>query len=203
MPDRDKTSYKATKRGVLPRSELLVLENAAVARGIQFIRARRIPVTPDYILALHKKAFGPIFDWAGKFRKVDVRYGGKDAPHFYEVPALIKQFCDDLEERCKHLPDKSDTDRFFKEIVSFLAWLQHRFVVIHPFDDYNGRTARLVTNALLLRLDLPPLEIAVAGEKERKVYIAAMRSADERDYSALEALLYAALQESLEANLKK
>jgi len=62
-------------------------------------------ITADIVLALHRKAFGPLFDWAGKFRTVDVRYGGKDAPHFYEVPALVKQFCDDLEERFKHLPE--------------------------------------------------------------------------------------------------
>lgn len=48
-------------------------------------------------------------------------------------------------------PEAEET--FLAEVISLLAWFQHRFVWIHPFNDYNGRVARLLTNLLLLNLD--------------------------------------------------
>lgn len=51
------------------------------------------------------------------------------------------------------------------------AWLHARLVEIHPFADGNGRTARLLMNALLLSADLPPLCIR---EEDRMAYYGAL-----------------------------
>jgi Fic family protein len=106
-----------------------------------------------------------------------------------------------LEERFKNLPDKRDIDLFFKELVSFLSWLQHQFVVIHPFNDYNGRIARLLTNMLLLRLELPLIEIKIEEIADRDRYIESMKNADNFDYTLLEGIIYDALREALERNI--
>lgn len=70
---------------------------------------------------------------------------------------------------------------------------------IHPFQDYNGRVARLLTNLVLLNVDLPPLEITAETEKDRNQYIEAMKAADKNNYDRLEDLIAKALKESLEA----
>jgi len=119
------------------------------------------------------------------------------------VPTLIKQFCDNLNERLKHIPSKTEVDNYLKEIISLTAWAQHRFVWIHPFNDYNGRTARLLTNLIFLKLGLPLLEIKVESKKDREHYIKAMKLADKNDYSLLEEIIFSALREALEKGLSE
>jgi len=55
------------------------------------------------------------------------------------------------------------------------AWLHHRFTLIHPFTDGNGRVARCLATLVLLKANWLPL---VIDRKDRESYIAALRSAD-------------------------
>lgn len=41
-----------------------------------------------------------------------------------------------------------------------------RFLIIHPFTDGNGRTARLLTNLILIALGYPPFWVSEGGEKD-------------------------------------
>ncbi len=67
-------------------------------------------------------------------------------------------------------------------ISSFLAELHHRFICIHPFDDGNGRTARLWINYALMRLGYPPIVIKAA---DKDSYISALQKADTENMDAL------------------
>lgn len=56
------------------------------------------------------------------------------------------------------------------------AFAAHRrLVAIHPFNDGNGRTARLLMNLLLLRAGYPPIAIRL---EDRVAYLSALQSAD-------------------------
>ena len=66
--------------------------------------------------------------------------------------------------------------------ASFLAQLHHRFILIHPFDDGNGRIARLLLNYTLIRLGYPPL---VIKDRDRKAYFSALQKADAGNMDAL------------------
>jgi fido (protein-threonine AMPylation protein) len=59
--------------------------------------------------------------------------------------------------------------------ISLAAQLHHRFVLIHPFDDGNGRVARLLSNYVLMRSELPPIIVKSADKAN---YLAALRLAD-------------------------
>ena len=112
---------------------------------------------------------------------------------------MIKNLCEDLAERLKHLP-AIENEQFILEVVKLLAWFQHRFVFIHPFQDYNGRTARMLTILILLKLDLPPIELKAETREDRKEYLTAMQQADEGNFSLLEQLIGQALSESLQSS---
>lgn len=59
--------------------------------------------------------------------------------------------------------------------ILIAADLHYGIVRIHPFDDCNGRVARLAMNLILLRASYPPAVIDVAKRRE---YLTALESAD-------------------------
>lgn len=196
------TSYKETAFGILPRSKVVELEREGVKKAQLYILKltdKKVRITPDLICGIHKEGFGFIFpDWAGRYRIIDVTVGEYEPPHYSKIAELLQNLCDDLEERLKHIPSTQNEERFLAEVISLLAWLQHRFVWIHPFKDYNGRVARLLTNLLALNLGLPILIIKAETAKDRNNYVEAMKAADQHDYSKLERLIANALKENLE-----
>jgi len=55
------------------------------------------------------------------------------------------------------------------------AEFHYKFIVIHPFDDGNGRTARILMNFILMQHGLPPVIIKT---EDKENYFAALRQAD-------------------------
>ena len=78
---------------------------------------------------------------------------------------------------------KKDGEEQYKTLVSFLAELHHRFICIHPFDDGNGRVARLLLAYILVRLDFLPMIL-----NNREEYIKAIQFADTGNISYLKNL---------------
>lgn len=66
--------------------------------------------------------------------------------------------------------------------VQLAAEFHYRFVCIHPFDDGNGRVARLIMNYILLKNNYPPV-IIKSEDKER--YLTALQKADTGDINSL------------------
>lgn len=196
------TSYKDTAFGIIPRSKVVILEQKGIKKAQEYIiklSKNKAGITPDLIRNVHRVGFGFIVpDWAGKFRIIDVTVGEFEPPHYSRIPELVKDLCHDVAERLSHLPSQESSEKFLAEAISFLAWFQHRFVWIHPFNDYNGRIARLLTNLLVLNLGLPIVTIKAETQKDRESYIKALKAADRQDYSKLEDLIAKALKESLE-----
>jgi len=196
------TSYKETAFGIIPRSKLLTLELEGTKKGLEYLydlvkKDRNVEITSALVCKLHEVSFGWIFpQWAGKYRKIQVTFSDKEAPPYFQVPELVTNLCEDLAERLKHL-STPENEQFILEVVKLLAWFQHRFVFIHPFQDYNGRAARMFTIFILLKLDLPPIEIQIENQEDRKKYLTAMQNADAGNYLLLEQLLGNALSESL------
>lgn len=62
------------------------------------------------------------------------------------------------------------------------AWLHHRFVTIHPFQDGNGRVARALTLLVLLQARYAPL---VVDRNQRGEYIDALDAANDGDLRPL------------------
>lgn len=61
------------------------------------------------------------------------------------------------------------------------AWLHHRFVRTHPFQDGNGRVSRLLMAWAYLKRSLPPPVIAAVAKPD---YISALEQADAGDLKA-------------------
>jgi Fic family protein len=59
--------------------------------------------------------------------------------------------------------------------ILLAAEFHYRFIRIHPFDDGNGRTARILMNFILMRFDYPP---AVIKTEDKTNYFAVLQQAD-------------------------
>jgi Fic family protein len=79
------------------------------------------------------------------------------------------------------------------------AWFHHELVSIHPFDDGNGRVARLVTNFILLRFGYPPIIIKTENKGE---YLTALQKADSGDLEPFVDFLLKELNWTLEISFK-
>jgi Fic family protein len=66
------------------------------------------------------------------------------------------------------------------------AWLHHRFTLVHPFVDGNGRVARCLATLVLLKANWLPLVIT---RRDRAAYISALRAADNGDLQNLVAFI--------------
>lgn len=100
---------------------------------------------------------------AGRYRTLDVKAAGTEHvyPAHYRLPELMEDFVAWL---------RSDAPRALHP-VEYAAEAHYRLVSIHPFQDGNGRTGRLLMNLLLLQSGYP---IAVIPNERRKDYIEAL-----------------------------
>lgn len=127
---------------------------------------------------------------AGTYRTTDVQILGSThkPPPGYQVQSKMDQFLKWLtSEYEKHHP------------VIFAALAHHRFVAIHPFEDGNGRTGRLLMNLLLLRKGYP---IAIILKNDRAKYYHALDDADKGEPLAIERMVAQAVERALAVYLK-
>ncbi len=84
-------------------------------------------------------------------------------------------------------------------ILKIAAKLHHDFVLIHPFDDGNGRVARMLVNYLFLRYGYPPI---VVPTEEKSAYLTALRLADAGDLGPLAEFFAQHLERSLKLAIR-
>lgn len=112
-------------------------------------------ISPELLLRLHAmigRELGAHFSAVpGAFASAQRIVGPYRAPAPSDVPALIAKLCPWL-RREFHYPEQKFSDAVVQAIVThvYVEW-------IHPFDDGNGRTGRLVEFYILLRAGLPTI----------------------------------------------
>lgn len=138
-------------------------------------------LTDDFVRRVHSDMFGKIWDWAGKYRVANTNIGVE----FYLIPEQVKNLCEDF----KYWNSSSSMPP-----LEVAARLQNRLTRIHPFKNGNGRHARLLTDIYLKSVgqrlpQWPQVQLISDGDKIRERYIAAMRRADQGDFSELMSLI--------------
>ena len=91
----------------------------------------------------------------GKIRAYNVEVGAYLAPPADECEILLRQFCDWLNDDRVPSFDYAGYDLSWSVVKAVVAHVY--FAWIHPYGDGNGRMARLIEQALLLRAGVPAL----------------------------------------------
>jgi hypothetical protein len=89
---------------------------------------------------------------------VGMREGTKPERVLVEASAFVARLQAVLSRLDRLIPVDTDLDRDrMQAVIELAAWVHSEWVRIHPFANGNGRTARILTNAVLLRYGLPPV----------------------------------------------
>jgi CRISPR-associated endonuclease/helicase Cas3 len=192
------TRFVETTCGILSYAELAPLLAERVQAVLSDLVAGRYaerPLDEDLLLELHARIAGDLVpEWAGRWRLIEVSVGRLRPPLPHLVPQRMRDFCLDAQARW---PAASASLGY--ELLEFLAFIEGRFLSIHPFRDFNGRTIRLFLAELLRRLDLPPVLLVPKDEQEKLAYFATLEAADQGDYRPL-AQLWSQRLSDLSAN---
>jgi cell filamentation protein len=73
--------------------------------------------------------------------------------------------------------------------IDCLTFAHYEFIRIHPFNNGNGRTGRILMNIVALKFGYKPLELYYREGDSRKTYIDAMKFADNGNYEPLTTLI--------------
>jgi CRISPR-associated endonuclease/helicase Cas3 len=176
QPDRA-TRFIETSQGTLSYLELAPLLAERVARMEAEIHRGAFDdaeISEHLVSELHAGICGDLVpDWAGRWRNVEVRVGNLHPPLPHLVPLQMRDYALDLKERWQEA-----SVEISERTIEFLAFAEGRFLNIHPFRDFNGRTIRLFITELLRRLDLPRVVLAPLEEQARSRYFSALESSD-------------------------
>src|ERR1700722_9178791 len=129
-PDRHDNILGITNLTLLNKYEAL-----GIIKAQEYIFDLNIDFVFDskLILDIHRVAFEELYEWAGKWRNQVTNIG--IAPS--KVPYAIIEYA----EQVSYLKDKIENR---DDLVNCLFFTHHRYTQIHPFNNGNGRTARLL-----------------------------------------------------------
>jgi Fic-DOC domain mobile mystery protein B len=163
---------------IADRRDLNVAEQANIARAQEWAMdgRKRDLLREKFIKNLHQRMLADVWRWAGRFR-TSQRNIGID---YWLIPVELRQLLDDTRtwiEYKTYAPDE------------IAVRFHHRLVLIHPFPNGNGRHARLMADALVMRLGQERFSWGRDGLRKagvaRERYVEALHAADRHDITAL------------------
>lgn len=159
---------------------------------------KRHRFTAEDICNIHKVWLGDVYEWAGKYRRVNVSKDDFTFAGAAHIPALMRDF--EQEVLKKLTPCNFKT---LEEVSRAIAIVHVELVLIHPFREGNGRSARLLADLMAMQADYPPLDYSVLEKKYRKKYIVAIHAGLDRKYEPMAGLFSALIEKAASLRREK
>lgn len=167
---------------ITTRGELDEFEQLNIEKAIQWTLTRKFRkdeiLTEEFIKLVHKKMYGEVWAWAGKFRKTNKNIGVDR----HQVPTQLRLLLDDCKywiENGTYPPDE------------IAVRFKHRIVSIHCFSNGNGRHSRMMGDLIIEKIFGRPVftwgansNLAMPGDT-RGEYLSAVKTADRNDINPL------------------
>jgi Fic family protein len=159
-------------KSVLEHNELLGLD--AALRYVNSTLLRRVGmISLRDILEIHRRVLGYVDpDEAGRLRRTQVFVADHRPPHAADLPTLMLEFVEWL----------NSYEALHLHPIEYAALAHYKLVVVHPFYDGNGRTARLLMNLILMQAGFPPVTIKVEEKHEYFQHIVTGNEGDIRPF---------------------
>jgi cell filamentation protein len=132
------------------------------------------------VCAIHKAWLGDVYQWAGRYRQVNISKNGFSFAMARHIPELMVDF--EKGPLKEYTPCQFETD---EEIITALAVVHTELMLIHPFREGNGRAGRLLAVIMAFQAGLPGLDFTGIRGKKRKDYFAAVQSGMDQNYEPM------------------
>jgi Fic-DOC domain mobile mystery protein B len=162
------------------KAELDEFEQLNIEEAIQWLSGKTFKraevLSQQFVCMLHRRMFGNVWSWAGRFRNTNKNIGVDK----FEIAASLKILCDDTDYWVEHQVFSPD------EIA---VRFKHRLVSIHCFANGNGRHSRLMADVIVENV-LGHSHFSWGSQElshgdERVAYIDAIRAADRGNLAPL------------------
>jgi Fic family protein len=183
--------------------------NEAVLWVLEVVKDDR-PLTENFIRELHKLILKEPYevdaitaDGKPTKKKISVGDYKKQPNHVKTQTGEIFRFASPEETPAK-MADliawyRKEAERTDVNPILLAAEFHYKYIRIHPFDDGNGRTARILMNFILLKFGYPPVIIKT---EDKANYFAALQLADAGTITPFVAYIANNLVTSLELMIK-
>jgi len=147
-------------------------------------------ITVAQIKQWHHRWLGNLYAWAGDERSVNMSKGEFQFAASAQIPQLLSKF------EQEYLGHYSPCTSFSSEqLAEAIAVVHVEFVLIHPFQDGNGRISRLLADVMALQAGFPPLDYS-CWDENKSAYFAAIGQGVEMNYEPMQQWVDQALVES-------
>ena len=143
------------------------------------------PLAEENVLKVHEIIFSGVLENAGNYRNKQVYVEGSDfvpCPAF-EIPDLMSKLVEWLHKNPEELRP-----------IEVAAVFHYRLVAIHPFDDGNGRIARMLMNLMLIKHGYP---FTIIRTYDRRRYYDTLKKADSGNLKPFVNFIARCVEESL------
>jgi len=166
---------------ITTQAELNQFEQLNIENAIRWLLQTKIKpdsvLTEDFIKKLHKKMYGEVWRWAGKFRTSNKNIG----VDWTQIHIQLKHLLDDSRFWIEH-------KTYSPEEIAIR--FKHRLVSIHCFPNGNGRHSRVMADIIIENIFNQEVfswhgSNMVKADNIRKQYISALKKADLGDIKPL------------------
>lgn len=180
--------------GIKTKRKMDLVEALAYERALAILERRYDKdhrFTAHDICNIHKIWLEEIYGWAGKYRQVKLTKDNFTFAFPSEIPKLMKEFE-------KHSLERNTPCNFASRarVIKALAEAHTELILLHPFREGNGRTARILTTLMALQADMPRLNFSSITGIKKGEYIAAIHAGMDENYRLMERVFDLILRES-------
>ena len=140
-----------------------ISETYGVSEAVDYTRKTTEHVSLRLIKDLHKIVFKNSKPFAGKFREKGIEVIVADANGNVVHRGAPSQ---QIEELLKELVRWYNRNKNKCPPLVLAAVVHNQFEIIHPFQDGNGKVGRLLLNNILIKNNLPPLNIELKNRSQ-------------------------------------
>ena len=165
---------------IATQQQLNEFEQASINEALIWLTSKRKIknlLSEKFIIQVHQRMFGLVWNWAGHFRRTETNLG----VDWTKIRVELRQLVADVDfwvEHHTYLPDE------------IAIRFKHRLVSIHCFPNGNGRHSRIMADLIALHVfGLNKFSWGnsslVDSSEQRKMYLKALQLADNGDFSQL------------------
>lgn len=128
------------------------------------------PVSTQTLFELHRRLFLNVRDHAGRPRckgwgAEHLGFGPNRSHHRDDVGSALERVFEQARRSIRSLLDNTSDPQYEHHAVHIAAWIHAKVIQIHPFEDGNGRSSRLLMAKVLVDLGMQPIPIEATKQE--------------------------------------